>query len=71
MLSLTFINAKDLELQGYSKEQIRLLAQAIAYHHERDFNFDKQMLRREIELIKLEAEGFKYEKIKNIVVKKN
>lgn len=70
ILSLAFINAKALEGQGYSKERIKLLAQAIAYHHDRDFNFDKELLNREIELIKEEARNFKYDRLNDIVVKK-
>lgn len=70
ILSLAFINAKELEKNGYCKEQIRLLAQSIAYHHDRELNFDKEKLKEEIELIKLEAEKFKYTKIKEIFVKK-
>jgi len=70
ILSLSFINAKKLEELGYSKERIRLLAQAIAYHHERDFNFDKDSLNKEIDLLKAEAKNFKYDKIENIEVKK-
>ncbi|MBC8591063.1 CRISPR-associated helicase Cas3' [Wansuia hejianensis] len=70
ILSLAFLNAKELEKNGYSKERIQLLAQAIAYHHDRDFYFDREMLKKEIELIKLEAEKFKYKRIGNIVVKK-
>ncbi|NLY76937.1 MAG: CRISPR-associated helicase Cas3' [Tissierellia bacterium] len=70
ILSLSFINAKKLEDLGYSKDRIRLLAQAIAYHHERDFNFDKNDLNKEIELLKIEAKDFKYDKIENVEVKK-
>lgn len=70
ILSLAFINAKALEAQGYSKERIKLLAQAIAYHHDRDFDFDTELLNREIELIKEEASNFKYDRLNDIVVKK-
>jgi len=70
ILSLSFINARKLEESGYSKERIRLLAQAVAYHHERDFNFDRDDLEQEIELLKLEAKNFKYNKIEDIQVKK-
>ncbi len=70
ILSLSFINAKKLEELGYSKDRIRLLAQAIAYHHERDFNFDRDDLNKEIELLKIEAKDFKYDKIENVEVKK-
>ena len=70
ILSLAFINAKALEVQGYSKERIKLLAQAIAYHHDRDFSFDKELLNSEIESIEEEASNFNYVRLDNIVVKK-
>lgn len=70
ILSLSFINAGKLEESGYSKERIRLLAQAVAYHHERDFNFDRDDLEQEIESLKLEVKNFKYNKIEDIQVKK-
>lgn len=70
ILSLAFINAGDLENKGYSKERIKLLAQAIAYHHERDFNFDKSTLDREIESLKIEAQNFKYNRVQNLEIKK-
>ena len=70
ILSLSFINARKLEESGYSKERIRLLAQAVAYHHERDFNFDRDDLEQEIESLKLEVKNFKYNKIEDIQVKK-
>lgn len=70
VLSLAFINTKELERKGYTDDQIRLLAQAIAYHHDREFNFDREMLNKEIELLKYEAENFKYERLEKIVVKK-
>ncbi|MDU5082961.1 CRISPR-associated helicase Cas3' [uncultured Tissierella sp.] len=70
ILSLAFIDAKSLESQGYSKERIRLLAQAIAYHHDRDFNFDKEMLKKEIKSMQEEASKFNYKRLDNIVVKR-
>lgn len=70
VLSLAFINTKELKQRGYTEDQIRLLAQAIAYHHDREFNFDKEMLNKEIELLKFEAENFKYERLEKIVVNK-
>ncbi len=69
ILSLSFINAKKLK-QIYSKEQIKILAHSIAYHHERQLNFDSDSLKREIEALKIEAEDFKYDKIDDLVVKK-
>lgn len=70
ILSLAFINARELEETGYSKKQIKLLVQSIAYHHDRDFNFDKEILNEEIRLMELEAEQFKYKRIGKVIIKK-
>lgn len=69
ILSLSFIDTKELEKQGYEKDEIKLLAHSIAYHHEREFNFDKETWKNEIELLKEEALGFKYERLGNLNVK--
>ncbi|MDR7871003.1 MAG: CRISPR-associated helicase Cas3' [Tissierellaceae bacterium] len=65
ILSLAFINAKELEVQGFNKDRIKLLSHSIAYHHDREFKFDKNSLREEIDLLKLEATNFEYERLKN------
>ncbi|AOY77480.1 CRISPR-associated helicase/endonuclease Cas3 [Clostridium formicaceticum] len=70
ILSLAFINAKALKDRGFNDDEIKILAHAVAYHHEREFNFDNHQLKEEIKLIEKEAENFMYEKIKDIQVKK-
>lgn len=70
ILSLAFINPRRLKEVGYSQERIKLLAQSIAYHHERDFNFDQETLANEIETLKKEAENFNYNRLDNIEVRK-
>lgn len=70
ILSLHFIDVKDLKNRGFDKEDIKILAHSIAYHHERDLSYDNETLDKEIELLKPEIENFKYEKLQNIKVKK-
>ena len=69
ILSLSFINSKELK-DTYSKDQIKILAHSVAYHHERNFNIDRDSLKEEIELLKIEVGNFKYDKIKDLTVKK-
>lgn len=70
ILSLAFINARDLETQGFTKDKIKLLTHSIAYHHDRDFKFEKKILKDEIDLLKSEVINFKYGRLENIEVKK-
>lgn len=70
ILSLAFLNAKELKNKGYTKEQIKILAHSIAYHHDRDFDYDNELITNEIELLKKEAANFDYNKIEDIYVKK-
>lgn len=62
ILSLPFINYEYLEDKGLTDDEITVLFQAIAYHHDRKFDFDKDDLEREINLLKKEFEGFNYDK---------
>ena len=70
VLSLSFINVKELEAQGFKKDKIKLLAHSIAYHHDRVFKFDNNLLKKEIDLLKLQAINFKYKRLTNVIVKK-
>lgn len=70
ILSLAFLNTRELKMNGYTNEQIKLLAHSIAYHHDRDFNYDNELINNEIELLKKEVNNFKYDKVRNIKVKK-
>lgn len=48
---------------------VKIVANAIAYHHERDFPSDaKKILRENLENLKQEAKNFKYDKVKNLKV---
>lgn len=68
-LSIGFLDIKELR-KRYSNEKIKILATAIAYHHERNFKFSEydDVVKEEIELMKREIEGFKYDKIPNCKV---
>ncbi len=68
-LSIGFLNIKELR-KKYSREQIKVLVNAIAYHHERDFRFSEydEIVAEEIEKMKKEVENFNYDKIPNCKV---
>jgi CRISPR-associated endonuclease/helicase Cas3 len=70
ILSLAFIDARYLiKEKGYSKDDIKLMAHSIAYHHERDLKYTEEELKREVELLKKEAKKFKYDKLEHINVR--
>lgn len=69
ILSLSFLNSKELK-KIYSNDEIKVLAHSIAYHHDRDFNFDREDLKKERELLEVESKGFEYDKLKSLTVKK-
>lgn len=70
ILSLAFLKTRELKKKGYTNEQIKVLAHAIAYHHDRDFNYDNELVTNEIELIKNEVANFDYNKIEDMQIKK-
>lgn len=70
ILSLAFLNIRELRSRGYTNEQIKILAHSIAYHHDRDFNYDNELVTNEIELLKNEAANFDYNKLEDIYIKK-
>ncbi|MBL4931894.1 CRISPR-associated helicase Cas3' [Clostridium paridis] len=63
ILSLAFIDYEDLEANGYTEEDIRVLFHSIAYHHERELDYTDEELENEIEALVNEFEGFHYNKI--------
>ena len=63
ILSLIFIDYEKLEESGYLEEEIKILFQSIAYHHDRELNYSSEELEKEIEDIKNEFENFKYDKL--------
>ncbi len=68
ILSLLFIDFEELEDEGYSEDDIKVLFHSIGYHHERDLKYTTIELEREIELIEKESKDFKYDRIDNIFV---
>ena len=60
-LSLTFLNTRELK-KKYTKPEIRILANAIAFHHERP-KPDDDTYDAEIENLKSQVDDFEYEKI--------
>ncbi|MPW24509.1 CRISPR-associated helicase Cas3' [Alkalibaculum sp. M08DMB] len=61
ILSLAFINPMNLKSQGFSNSEIKILAHSIAYHHERDFTYENEILDQEIQLMEKEVSDFDYE----------
>ncbi len=70
ILSITFFNTKKLKELGYSKEDIKIMVHAVAYHHDRGLNYDDEQLKEEIEKLKKETENFLYDKVRELSVKK-
>ncbi len=67
-LSLAFLNTKELK-EKFSDDEIKLLAQAVAYHHDRG-DYDADNYEEEIELIKKESKNFQYDKVTITRIKK-
>ncbi|MTI48949.1 MAG: CRISPR-associated helicase Cas3' [Firmicutes bacterium] len=70
ILSLAFLNIKSLKKKGFKNDDIKVLAHAIAYHHDRDLNYTNDELEQEVEEMKRELDGFKYDKVDELLVKK-
>lgn len=68
-LSIGFLDIKELR-KKYSREQIKILVNAIAYHHERNFKFSEydEIVAEEIKNMERETENFNYDKIPNCQV---
>lgn len=60
-LSVAFVPYKKLKEDGYSKEEIQLLFQAVARHHERDIHFTLEEWSSEMQKLEQEWNGFTYE----------
>ncbi|MBC2259658.1 CRISPR-associated helicase Cas3' [Listeria booriae] len=60
-LSVAFVPYKKLKEEGYSKEEIQLLFQAVARHHERDIHFTLEEWSSEMRNLEQEWNGFTYE----------
>ncbi len=68
LLSLAFLDKNELKKQ-FTDQEIVILAQAIARHHERG-DYEASNYKDEVEALKAEAENFIYEKIKITSIKK-
>lgn len=70
-LSIGFLNTKEL-VKKYGKEKVKILATAIAYHHERNFSFSdyREDIKKEIEEMKNDVVDFKYDKVPDLKVYK-
>ncbi|MBC1228297.1 CRISPR-associated helicase Cas3' [Listeria booriae] len=60
-LSVAFVPYKKLKEEGYSKEEIQLLFQSVARHHERDIHFTLEEWSSEMQKLEQEWNGFTYE----------
>lgn len=68
LLSLAFLDTNELKKE-FSREEIIIIAQAIAYHHERG-EYNAPNYKEEVEALKNEAENFNYDKVKITRIKK-
>ncbi|WP_430535277.1 CRISPR-associated helicase Cas3' [Listeria rocourtiae] len=62
-LSVAFVPYKKLKEEGYTKEEIQVLFQAIARHHERDIHFTEDEWAVEMKKLEQEWQGFTYDKL--------
>ena len=66
LLSLLFIDPDELS-EKFSDEEIQILYQAVAYHHERDYaDYSNEIIENQYESLKKQLKKFKYEKIPNL-----
>ncbi|MDP4182734.1 MAG: CRISPR-associated helicase Cas3', partial [Bacillota bacterium] len=68
LLSLAFLDKSQLKKE-FSEQEIVILAQAIAWHHERG-DYNASNYKEEVEALKAEAENFKFDKVKITNIKK-
>ncbi|HEX9062494.1 MAG TPA: CRISPR-associated endonuclease Cas3'', partial [Clostridia bacterium] len=68
LLSLAFLDKNELKKE-FTEEEIIILAQAVARHHERG-DYSAANYKEEVELLKAEAESFNYDKVKITNIKK-
>ena len=65
LLSLAFINYKELLSEGYTKSELKILSQAIGYHHDRVMPFRNNTIENEFTALGKPFERFEYDKLKN------
>lgn len=69
-LSISFLEPNVLIEKGFTEIDIKVLATAIAYHHEREYEYNKQEYEYQLEEIQKIIHEFDYEKLDNIKVSK-
>ncbi len=65
LLSIAFINHKELREEGFEKNKIKILYQAVAYHHERDMPFQNSDIESEFPELEKQFSHFQYERLPN------
>lgn len=74
ILSLAFVNFEKLikiEAEGkpaYEEDELRALAQAIAYHHDRKLDYEEEDLEQEVEKLGEEFEEFDYLRLEKVLI---
>ena len=63
LLSLAFINPKMLKEKGFDNKDIKLLYQAVAYHHDRKMPFENSDIEAEFAELHVPFNRFKYNKL--------
>ena len=79
ILSLSFLNAKELKKEIAEKynltdkkdieNKVRILAHAIAYHHERKLDYTEDELKSAVEDLKEQIKNFNYKNLEEKVIK--
>ncbi|MDP4177443.1 MAG: CRISPR-associated helicase Cas3' [Bacillota bacterium] len=64
VLSLAFINYSKLrKIEGYDNKDIKTLFHSIAYHHDREFDFEIEDIEEEIKNMEEQFQNFHYDKL--------
>lgn len=63
LLSLAFIDYRLLKENGYDRKKLKLLYQAVAYHHDRKMPFYNEDIEKEFAGLEIPFERFEYDKL--------
>jgi len=69
-LSISFLDPNTLMKKGLSEREIKVLATAIAYHHEREYEYNKQEYKYQLDEIQQIIQEFHYDKLEDVKIKK-
>lgn len=70
LLSIAFIDYRHLLAEGYEKNELKILSQAVAYHHDRAMPFANATIEGEFSLLRRPFENFQYDKLENKFIAK-